>query len=181
MTYLDMTLRARPASSTPQQSVEVMAEKVGHPIPGEGERRENRLAGLGPLNGIAAGVGMGAAAGLLRPVLVRLPLPLGATLIAGGAMAAANIPMKKLGVSDPATWTPTDWLSDAVPHLAYGLVTHATLRAISPQPAAHAVGAASRRPPAGSRMASAGSRTVAARSGRLPHGRAGRTDAQSTD
>lgn len=143
VTYLDMAVRARPASSTPQQSVEVMAQKLGHPVPGEGERHENRLAGLGPLNGIAVGVGIGAVAGLLRPVLARLPLPVGATVIGAAALAAANIPMKQLGVSDPATWSAADWISDVVPHAAFGLVTHATLRAVSPHsPAAAAAAAA---------------------------------------
>ena len=31
--------------------------------------------------------------------------------------------MAALGVSDPRTWRPADWLSDLVPHLAYGAVT----------------------------------------------------------
>jgi hypothetical protein len=51
-------------------------------------------------------------------------------LIAGavtgvGAMAATNAPMAMLGVSDPCSWTATDRLSDAVPHLAYGVVAAA--------------------------------------------------------
>ncbi len=141
VTYLDMAVRARPASSTPQQSVEVMAQKLGHPVPGEGERHENRLAGLGPLNGIAVGVGIGAVAGLLRPVLARLSLPVGATVIGAAALAAANIPMKRLGVSDPATWSAADWVSNVVPHAAFGLVTHATLRAVSPSSAVAAAAA----------------------------------------
>jgi len=31
--------------------------------------------------------------------------------------------MAALGVSDPRSWGATDWASDVVPHLAYGLVT----------------------------------------------------------
>jgi hypothetical protein len=26
-------------------------------------------------------------------------------------------------VTDPRTWAPVDWVSDAIPHLAYGAVT----------------------------------------------------------
>ncbi len=158
VTYLDMAVRARPASSTPQQSVEVMAQKLGHPVPGEGARHENRLAGLGPLNGIAVGVGIGAVAGLLRPVLARLSLPVGATVIGAAALAAANIPMKRLGVSDPATWSAADWVSDVVPHAAFGLVTHATLRAVSPSSAVAAAAAGKAATAAPARTVTAASR-----------------------
>ncbi|MDT0262559.1 hypothetical protein [Jatrophihabitans lederbergiae] len=158
VTYLDMAVRARPASSTPQQSVEVLAQKLGHPVPGEGERHENRLAGLGPLNGIAVGVGIGAVAGLLRPVLARLSLPVGATVIGAAALAAANIPMKRLGVSDPATWSAADWVSDVVPHAAFGLVTHATLRAGSPSSAVAAAAAGKAATAAPARTVTAASR-----------------------
>ena len=33
-----------------------------------------------------------------------------------------------LGVTDPRTWAAADWISDAVPHLAYGVVTDWVLR-----------------------------------------------------
>ncbi len=35
--------------------------------------------------------------------------------------------MAALGISDPRTWSAQDWAADVVPHLAYGLVTAATL------------------------------------------------------
>ena len=38
-------------------------------------------------------------------------------------MAASDIPIAALGVSDPATWGISGWVADIVPHLAYGLVT----------------------------------------------------------
>jgi hypothetical protein len=38
-------------------------------------------------------------------------------------MAAGDGPMTALGVTDPRTWAATDWISDVVPHLAYGTVT----------------------------------------------------------
>jgi hypothetical protein len=44
-----------------------------------------------------------------------------------GALVASNGPMTALGISDPRTWAAKDWVSDIVPHLAYGMVTAATL------------------------------------------------------
>jgi hypothetical protein len=69
------------------------------------------------------GLGVGTAYGLLRPHLRGVP-----TLVAGvgvglAAMAASDIPIAALGVSDPATWSVSGWVADVVPHLAYGLVT----------------------------------------------------------
>ncbi|HZY76784.1 MAG TPA: hypothetical protein VFE40_10720 [Jatrophihabitantaceae bacterium] len=127
-TYADMAIRARPASSTPQQAVDEMARRGGHPVPGEGEEHENRLQGLGPLTGILTGVGIGMAAGLLRPIVTRLPLPIGAAALGAAAMAGANVPLSKLGLTDVSSWSTTDWISDVVPHLSYGLVTFWTLR-----------------------------------------------------
>ncbi|MGI8760235.1 MAG: hypothetical protein ACR2LF_02825 [Jatrophihabitantaceae bacterium] len=128
VTYLDMAVRARPASSTPQQAVATIAEKSGIEIPGDGETRDNRLEGLGPLSGIATGVGIGVAAGLLRPLVARLPAVVGATLLGAAAMTGSDVPLTKLGLTDPSKWSSVDWLSDAVPHLAYGAVTYAVLR-----------------------------------------------------
>jgi hypothetical protein len=47
--------------------------------------------------------------------------------VGGVAMVLANAGMAALAVTDPRTWTPADWASDIVPHLAYGAVTAATL------------------------------------------------------
>jgi hypothetical protein len=127
-TYVDMAVRGRPASSLPQQTVATMAERFGYEIPGEDEERENRLNGLGPLGGIATGVGIGVAAALFAPVITRLPAGFAAVLLGGAAMAATDGSMQQLGLVDPKTWSTTDWLSDAVPHLAYGIATVATLR-----------------------------------------------------
>ena len=131
-TYLDMATRGRPASETPQQAAAELANRSGRPVPGTGEDKQNRLAGLGPLLGVATGVGIGTAAGVLAPVLGRLPGPVAAVLVGGAAMAAANVPMKLLGVTDPGTWSAPDWASDAIPHLAYGAVTCTALRLMTP-------------------------------------------------
>jgi hypothetical protein len=128
VTYLDMAVRGRPSSDTPQQAVEKLAEHAGVDVPGEGDVRENRIEGLGPLAGIATGVGIGVAAGLLRPIIGRLPTVIGAPLLGAAAMAGSDVPLTKLGLTDPSKWTSLEWLSDAVPHLAYGAVTFALLK-----------------------------------------------------
>ena len=46
-------------------------------------------------------------------------------------MLASDVPLAALGVSDPRRWSAADWVSDAVPHLVYGVTTHATLAAAS--------------------------------------------------
>jgi hypothetical protein len=61
VTYLDMALRARPASSTPQDTVEAATRKASVHVPGVGEDRDNRVSALGSLMGLATGVAVGAA------------------------------------------------------------------------------------------------------------------------
>ncbi len=132
-TYLDMTVRGRAASSTPQQTVEVVEDRLPVSVPGEGEARENRVSGLGSLSGIVTGVGIGAAFGVLRRAGLRPSLPVGAVLVGLAAMASTGVSMARLGVSDPRTWSAADWLSDLVPHLIYGGVTYGVLQAVDPR------------------------------------------------
>jgi hypothetical protein len=132
VTYLDMAVRGRSTSSAPGDSIEALVSRTGLRIPGEEDTRKNRVAGLGPLNGIFVGVGIGAVLGLARTAGWR-PHVLTAGLVTGlGAMAATDGSMAALGVSDPRTWTLMDWLSDVVPHLAYGLATAAVAQALHP-------------------------------------------------
>ena len=129
VTYLDMTVRGRPTSSTPEQTVEKLAEKAHVPIPGEGDTRQNRIQGLGPITGLAAGVGVGAVVGLVRAAGYRSQPLVGTLLTTLGVLVAANGPMTVLGITDPRTWSATDWASDIVPHLAYGAVVKTTMDA----------------------------------------------------
>jgi hypothetical protein len=128
-----MTVRGRAASSTPQQTVEVVEDRLPVSVPGEGEARENRVSGLGSLSGIVTGVGIGAAFGVLRRAGLRPSLPVGAVLVGLAAMASTGASMVRLGVSDPRTWSAADWLSDLVPHLIYGGVTYGVLQAVDPR------------------------------------------------
>jgi hypothetical protein len=130
VTYLDMAMRGRGTSSTPEQTVAAAAAKAGVDIPGEGEVRDNRLQGLGALSGIATGVAVGAVVATMDGLGLR-PGRLGGSLLSGAlAMAASDVSMTRLGVTDPRTWSAPDWAADVVPHFAYGLVTYSTLRAV---------------------------------------------------
>jgi hypothetical protein len=130
-TYLDMVLRARPSSSSPEQIVEELSRRTGVEIPGSAEDRPNRLQGLGALSGLAVAVLVGVLAGELRFAVLRLGPVLGTVLLGGTAMAATDVSMARLGVSDPSGWDAASWASDAVPHLAFGAVAYGTLAALS--------------------------------------------------
>ncbi len=117
-----MALRARPASETPQQTVEAMADRAHVDVPGDDEQRAHRLEGLGPLLGIAAGVGAGAVLGVARAAGLRVPLPASIAIASFAALVVGNGPMTALGITDPRQWSATDWASDVVPHVAYGAV-----------------------------------------------------------
>jgi hypothetical protein len=129
VTYLDMAVRGRPESSTPERAVEKLAEKAHLPIPGEGEVRAHRVQGLGALTGLMAGIGVGVLVGLARVSGYRPAKPVGTLLTTLTVLVAANGPMTVLGITDPRTWSRTDWVSDLVPHLAYGVVVTTTLDA----------------------------------------------------
>jgi hypothetical protein len=130
VTYLDMAIRGRPTSSTPEGTVERLSQQAHVPIPGEGEQRDNRLAGLGPLLGLAAGVAAGAAYGAVTALTGKPRLRTGIIATGVSALLVGNAPMTVLGVTDPRHWSVGAWLSDIVPHAAYGVVTAATFDAI---------------------------------------------------
>lgn len=130
-TYGDMAIRGRGTSDTPQQVVEKTTQRLGVDIPGRGAQRENRVEGLAPLLGSLVGVGVGAIAGAVDRFFYKrgteVPAAIAVPLITAGAMAGSDIPLKLLGISDPASWSSKDWLSDVLPHLAYGVTTHAVI------------------------------------------------------
>ncbi len=122
-TYLDMATRGRASSGLPARAAQRLADEVAVSL-GEGEERENRASGLGALLGYLTGLGVGAAYGGLRG-RVHVPARLAAVGLGVAAMTASDLPMTALGLTDPRAWGPTGWLSDAVPHLAYGAATAA--------------------------------------------------------
>ncbi|MCX4391024.1 hypothetical protein OG777_29425 [Micromonospora peucetia] len=130
VSYLDMVVRARPASSTPEKTAGRLAG-VAHVDLGPEDRAANRRSGLGPL----LGYGIGVAAGLGYALLARgrrMPLPLAAGVLGGGVMTMSDGSMTLLGVTDPRSWRRSDWLADIVPHLAYGVAAAATWNRLRP-------------------------------------------------
>lgn len=130
VTHLDMALRGRDASSTPEETIDALADAAGRKVPGKRGEKDNRRTALGALSGIGNGVAVGVLASLARTAGVRLPAPVGAVAVGAAAMALTDGTTTALGVSDPRDWSGTDWVSDALPHLAYGAAVHAVVEAI---------------------------------------------------
>jgi hypothetical protein len=127
VTYLDMAVRGRPASSTPANTVEKLAQAAHLTVPGDSPHRASRLEGLGALTGLVAGVGVGGLLGLARASGFRA----GTLLTTLTVLVSTNGPMTVLGVTDPRTWSAVDWISDLVPHLAYAAVATTTMDAFA--------------------------------------------------
>lgn len=134
-TYVDMALRARPASATPEQTVERGARLLHLSLPEDEQRRSARESGLGSLLGLLAGVSVGAVLGTLRGSTGH---PHGRLSTLGAAwalaMVAGNAPMTMLGVTDPRAWRASDWAADLLPHLAYAAAAAAALDIMEPSP-----------------------------------------------
>ncbi len=124
--YADMALRARSSSGLPAEVVKRLSERAGIPI-----ENENRASALGAISGYMVGVGVGAVYGALRPRVPRVPLMLSAVALGAAAMLASDVPATRIGATDPRTWGIGGWVSDIIPHIAYGLVTAAVFDAVT--------------------------------------------------
>jgi hypothetical protein len=121
-TYADMALRGRPSSSVPAEVAGKLAEKAGIELSSD-ETDQNRRSGLGALSGYVVGLGVGTAYGLVRSHLGDVSKMRAGIVLGLAAMAGSDVPATALGVTDPRQWGLGSWVSDIVPHLAYGLVT----------------------------------------------------------
>ncbi len=129
-TYADMVIRGRASSGAPSKMVGTIAEKANIPLSSKGvgaddETAQNRESGIGALLGFVNGLGVGAVYGLVRSQFDEdaVSLPLAGAVIGLAAMAASDVPLITSGASDPKSWGVSGWVSDAVPHFIYGLVT----------------------------------------------------------
>jgi hypothetical protein len=127
-TYADMAIRGRSSSNAPAKMVSTVANKAHLPLSPQGagvedETAKNRESGLGALLGYINGVGVGAIYGLLRSQLDDVSIPLASAGVGLAAMAASDVPLITLKVSNPKTWGVSGWAADAIPHLIYGFVT----------------------------------------------------------
>jgi hypothetical protein len=121
VTYLDMTIRGRPASGLPEEDVELLAGQAGIDL-GDGDEAQARKSGAGALMGYVTGLVGGAAWAAAEPFTRWLPRPLAAAVTGVAVMAATDGASAALGTTDPREWSLTDWASDLVPHLVYGAV-----------------------------------------------------------
>lgn len=128
VTYADMAIRGRPSSGVPTEVAERLAAKVGIDLSGDDEKTQSRKGGLGALFGIATGLGVGAAYGLVRPRPDKASSLRAGVALGLAAMAGSDVPATALGVTNPVEWDLDSWISDVVPHLAYGLVAAVTYR-----------------------------------------------------
>src|SRR4051794_2206631 len=127
VTFADMTLRGRPASETPEQTVEKLLERSPFDLPGDEQTRRNRLQGLAPLMGSLAGTAGGVVINVLRDTLSARRFGATAGISLGVGMLVGNAPMTLLGITNPRDWSAADWAADVVPHLAYAAVTAGVL------------------------------------------------------
>jgi len=127
VTYALQAVQGTASSATPDQAALAATQAVGVELPGDPDTRQNRLEGLGPLSGLAVGLGVGATGGLLRALGIKIPIGLAPLVLGLGAMTLSDSVMTALGITDPRTWTPATVLQDAGPHLVYGAVTVLTL------------------------------------------------------
>ncbi|MEK8105353.1 hypothetical protein NKG94_09520 [Micromonospora sp. M12] len=123
VSYLDMALRGRPESDVPQETVDRLAG-IAHVDLGSGAGGQPPL-GPRPLIGYGLGVAAGVAFALYAGGR-RQPLPMATGLLGAGVMTMTDGSITALGISDPRTWRRSDWISDIIPHLAYGLAAAAT-------------------------------------------------------
>ena len=131
--YGDMALRGRPASELPGKAAAQLLSRAGVDIgPEDEEATAHRAGAVGALLGYASGVGIGGAYGLVRrrrrPAGRRAGIGLGVA-----AMALTNGPMVLQGLTDPRTWGVAGWVSDIVPHVAYGLGTALAYEGLAPR------------------------------------------------
>lgn len=129
-TYLDMAVRGRPASTTPDQMAQRLLDALHLGQAADEETRQARSTGLGAFLGMSAGVSVGVLLAQLRSA----GHPRGAVSTAATswaiAMLVGNGPMTLVGVTDPRAWTADDWLTDVLPHLAYAAASAGTLAAL---------------------------------------------------
>lgn len=129
VSHIDQAVRGRPASDAPKRTAAALADVAGASDVdvANDDTTANRLEGIGSLAGLGVGVGIGALAGVLRIYWVKVPKPLAPVLVGLAAMAVSDGTMAALGVAEPKKWTPGSVVEDAVPHIAYGMVTTAAL------------------------------------------------------
>ncbi len=132
VTYGDMLLRGRPASTVPAKAAGILADRLGIEAlrtENDDQGADNRRSAAGALLGYATGIGVGVGYAVVRSRIGGTSTLRTGLLLGLSAMAAGDGPIVATGASDPRTWSAADWIADLVPHLAYGLAAAATFEA----------------------------------------------------
>ena len=135
--YVDMAVGGRAASSLPADVIRSLAEKAGIAALSVADDQadastKNRRTALGALAGYKIGIVLGALYGLASyPSTEKRGIVFRSIALTALAMASSDVPATLLGLTNPAEWGTTGWISDLVPHAAYGLVTAAVFEAIA--------------------------------------------------
>ncbi|MGH2493638.1 MAG: hypothetical protein ACRDIV_02940, partial [Ktedonobacteraceae bacterium] len=79
------------------------------------ETAQNRESGPGALPGYVNGPGTGMIYGLVRSQFDEIPTPLAASLVGLTAMAASDVPLVTMQLTNPKTWGLSGWLSATRP------------------------------------------------------------------
>lgn len=137
VSYADMAVRGRGSSGMPAEVIRRLAVKAGIaalsvPSDDADDATKNRRTALGAIGGYKIGILLGALYGLVAGSAEKERAIVGpAIVLAAAAMAASDVPATLLEITHPAQWSAVDWISDLVPHAAYGLVTAAAFAAIA--------------------------------------------------
>jgi hypothetical protein len=133
VSYGDMAVRGRQSSDVPAEVVRRLAQKAGNvelsiPSDDASDKTKARRTALGSLSGYAIGISIGALYGAVaRGKWAKNGLLLRTIALGAIAMAASDVPATLLGATNLKEWTPASWISDILPHAAYGLATAAVV------------------------------------------------------
>lgn len=137
VTYLDMIVQGRSASAVPSQIAGRVAEKANfEPIAEHNQAPEAsaRRSATGALMGYATGLSMGIVYAISRMVVQDVSRPVAGVALGLAAMASSDIPATATNVTNPRQWSAANWMSDIIPHLAFGFATVSLFEELATSP-----------------------------------------------
>ncbi|HEX5370372.1 MAG TPA: hypothetical protein VFY10_13230 [Dehalococcoidia bacterium] len=135
VTYLDMLLQGRPASSAPEELAGRLAEKAHIDRLASGntaQEAQARRSATGALLGYSTGLGLAVGYSALRLTGLQPNALVSGIGLGLAAMASSDVPLTVTGVSNPKQWSLRSWVSDVVPHVAYGIATASAFQMLQP-------------------------------------------------
>ncbi|MBV8374769.1 MAG: hypothetical protein JO302_04605 [Candidatus Eremiobacteraeota bacterium] len=129
LSYMDMLVRGRSASDVPGQTVSRLVKSIGLILDGEDTVSSNRRTASGALLGHADGVLAASLYALIRSA-IRVPWPVGAAFLAGITLVTGEGSAVRTGATDWSKWSLSEWVTDIVPRLAFGIVAAVVVEAL---------------------------------------------------